>query len=251
MILRRLSQSLKEQNWMAIVIEFILLVSGVFLGIQVANWNEARVERELVRGHLSEIARDLHTHISFSHELELSAMQRISAVDYIHAQAFGTRLPTTIVLAGHPWKAPNVMPFPANQLNQLLSAVNLTRVSVRARNGYESMVSSGRIGLIRNRKLASLIQTYYGNYDDLLDTQANVFRPFRNQGAQDQYAIGLSVFDQRPASEIVALARENRGFAAYLRSQREWGILNYNLVHNINLETQALQAAINKELSEP
>ncbi len=45
MILRRLSQSLKEQNWTAIVIEFILLVGGVFLGIQVANWNAARVDR--------------------------------------------------------------------------------------------------------------------------------------------------------------------------------------------------------------
>lgn len=44
MILRRLSQSLKEQNWTAIWIEFILLVGGVFLGIQVANWNEARRE---------------------------------------------------------------------------------------------------------------------------------------------------------------------------------------------------------------
>ncbi len=45
MILRRLSQSLKEQNWTAIVIEFVLLVTGVFLGIQVANWNAARIER--------------------------------------------------------------------------------------------------------------------------------------------------------------------------------------------------------------
>ena len=45
MILRRLTQNLKEQNWVAIAIEFVLLVAGVFLGIQVANWNEARVER--------------------------------------------------------------------------------------------------------------------------------------------------------------------------------------------------------------
>lgn len=45
MILRRLSQSLKTQNWTAIWIEFILLVIGVFLGIQVANWNEERVDR--------------------------------------------------------------------------------------------------------------------------------------------------------------------------------------------------------------
>lgn len=47
MILRRLAQHLKEQNWTAIAIEFVLLVLGVFLGIQVANWNEAR--RELAR----------------------------------------------------------------------------------------------------------------------------------------------------------------------------------------------------------
>ena len=45
MILRRLSQSLKEQSWTAIVIEFVLLVVGVFLGIQVANWNQARIDR--------------------------------------------------------------------------------------------------------------------------------------------------------------------------------------------------------------
>jgi hypothetical protein len=37
MILRRLAQSLREQNWTAIGIEFVLLVLGVFLGIQVAN----------------------------------------------------------------------------------------------------------------------------------------------------------------------------------------------------------------------
>jgi len=39
MILSRLSHSLKEQNWTVIVVEFVLLVSGVFLGMQVANWN--------------------------------------------------------------------------------------------------------------------------------------------------------------------------------------------------------------------
>jgi hypothetical protein len=46
MILRRLSQSLKEQNWTAIAIEFVLLVLGVFLGIQVSNWNAERETRE-------------------------------------------------------------------------------------------------------------------------------------------------------------------------------------------------------------
>lgn len=45
MILRRLSQSLKEQNWTAIWIEFVLLVAGVFLGMQVQDWNSDRQDR--------------------------------------------------------------------------------------------------------------------------------------------------------------------------------------------------------------
>lgn len=45
MILRRVAESLKAQNWTEIWIEFVLLVAGVFLGIQAANWNEARTAR--------------------------------------------------------------------------------------------------------------------------------------------------------------------------------------------------------------
>lgn len=42
MILRRLVENLNQQNWTAIAIEFVLLVLGVFLGIQVSNWNAER-----------------------------------------------------------------------------------------------------------------------------------------------------------------------------------------------------------------
>ena len=127
--------------------------------------------------------------------------------------------------------------------------MNLVRVSVRSRKGYESLISSGRLALLGNRELARQIQTYYGNYDDLLDTQTNVFRAFRNDGAGLQYPIGLSVFDQRSPAEIVALARDNPAFAAYLRAQREWAILHYNLLHNVDVETKSLLAAIESELS--
>lgn len=45
MILRRLSTNLKDQNWTAIVVEFVMVVLGVFLGIAAANWNEERLEK--------------------------------------------------------------------------------------------------------------------------------------------------------------------------------------------------------------
>ena len=42
MILRRLATHVREQNWTAIAIGFFIVVVGVFIGIQVSNWNERR-----------------------------------------------------------------------------------------------------------------------------------------------------------------------------------------------------------------
>ena len=59
MILRHLAQNLKEQNWTAIVIEFVLLVAGVFLGIQVANWNEERQLAGRERAYLHQLRLEI------------------------------------------------------------------------------------------------------------------------------------------------------------------------------------------------
>lgn len=49
MILRRFAEHLRKQPWTAIGIEFVIVVVGVFVGLQVENWNEARAQvgREL------------------------------------------------------------------------------------------------------------------------------------------------------------------------------------------------------------
>ncbi|MEL6694555.1 MAG: hypothetical protein AAFQ12_16245, partial [Pseudomonadota bacterium] len=44
MLLRRITKHVKEQNWFAVGIDFVIVVIGVFIGIQVANWNESRSE---------------------------------------------------------------------------------------------------------------------------------------------------------------------------------------------------------------
>lgn len=42
MLLRRITKHVKEQNWFAVGIDFVIVVVGVFIGLQVANWNDAR-----------------------------------------------------------------------------------------------------------------------------------------------------------------------------------------------------------------
>ena len=67
MIFRRLAQHLREQNWAAIFIEFVLLVLGVFLGIQAANWNEARAFDALERDHLLNLRAEIENDIETTH----------------------------------------------------------------------------------------------------------------------------------------------------------------------------------------
>jgi len=45
MIMRRLTARLREENWVAVTIDFVIVVIGVFLGVQASNWNQGRLER--------------------------------------------------------------------------------------------------------------------------------------------------------------------------------------------------------------
>lgn len=42
MLLRRVMEHVRTQNWLAVALDFLIVVAGVFIGIQVSNWNEAR-----------------------------------------------------------------------------------------------------------------------------------------------------------------------------------------------------------------
>lgn len=58
MILRRIIAHFRKQEWTAIGIDFVIVVIGVFVGIQVANWNEGRLERLQERGFLVRLHED-------------------------------------------------------------------------------------------------------------------------------------------------------------------------------------------------
>ena len=62
-LLRRVIEHVKDQNWFAVGIDFAIVVIGVFVGIQVSNWNESMSmkarETELLTELQSEIERSI------------------------------------------------------------------------------------------------------------------------------------------------------------------------------------------------
>lgn len=65
MILRRLTENLRAQNWTAISIEFLIVVVGVFIGTQVANWNQARLEKQATERMLVQLIPELGAELEF------------------------------------------------------------------------------------------------------------------------------------------------------------------------------------------
>lgn len=59
MILRRLIEHVSAQNWTAVVLDFLIVVLGVFLGIQIGNWNDARRDRETEKTYLVRLQQEL------------------------------------------------------------------------------------------------------------------------------------------------------------------------------------------------
>ena len=59
MLLRRITKHVTDQNWFAVFIDFLIVVVGVFIGIQVSNWNETRAERGAESEYLVALEQDV------------------------------------------------------------------------------------------------------------------------------------------------------------------------------------------------
>lgn len=55
MILKRLSIAIREQNWVAVILEFIIVIAGVVIGFQVTAWNAERADRVYERDLLNRL----------------------------------------------------------------------------------------------------------------------------------------------------------------------------------------------------
>ena len=64
MLLRRVIEHVRNQQWTAIGIDLVIVVLGVFIGIQVANWNEARADRAAYQAALGRLEAEIDTNLA-------------------------------------------------------------------------------------------------------------------------------------------------------------------------------------------
>lgn len=87
MILRRVIAHFRRQEWTAIALDFFIVVFGVYIGIQVSNWNAARLEASALRAGADIVpllrlramnARTQHSNLTFANQDILAMLHAIA-----------------------------------------------------------------------------------------------------------------------------------------------------------------------------
>ncbi|MGB6228622.1 MAG: hypothetical protein WBF53_00660 [Litorimonas sp.] len=82
---------MREQNWLAIGIDFCIVVVGVFIGIQVASWNEARVEQRELAGQLTSLNTEFSENLDSLNAFRLLLDRQIDDTSILREMIAGKR----------------------------------------------------------------------------------------------------------------------------------------------------------------
>lgn len=151
MLLRRLTKHVKDQNWFAVALDFIIVVFGVFIGIQLGNWNAGRADDARAITYLERLGSDINTDL-LNARRKLEFWSQVSdygrrGLDYAETGDANGQSDWQLLLAY----------FQASQLDEF-TVTDTT---------YQEMKSAGELSLIRDETLRETLGNYYalsGNY---------------------------------------------------------------------------------------
>jgi hypothetical protein len=161
MILRRVREHVTNHNWFAVAVDFIIVVIGVFVGIQASNWNQARVERQQAREYRSMLQSDLDANLE-------NLATRGRYYRWVRNEALAT-------LAD--------LGKPSKRLDQqfLVHAYQATQIQPWAlkRNTYDEILSVGAMANLGDPVLRDKVANYYVT-SDVTGTNISVVPPYRD-----------------------------------------------------------------------
>ena len=144
MILRRLTQHVKDQNWFAVCLDFFIVVVGILIAFQITNWSEASRERRLEAEYMTLLARDIAT-------IETELSQQIVQNQYIAANA-------KTALAKVNNRHSDMDPL---EIGQSLTSIFGRRTLALDSPTFSEMKSAGRMTLIEDTTLRNQLISYF------------------------------------------------------------------------------------------
>ena len=161
MLLRSITEHVKAQNWTAVALDFAIVVVGVFVGIQVSNWNDAASDRISERQVLGALLEDFRaTEIGFRNVLNVN-------------EAGSESLKVLADLANGDKEVIPLQEIDSHIFRGLYQIPSYVPVTVT----YDELRNSGRLDLIQSLILRQRLQglaSAIGNAADAMDEISSV-----------------------------------------------------------------------------
>ena len=137
MILSRIADAIRQQNWFTVVIEVLVVVVGIFIGLQVDDWNERRKDRADEGFYLARLHDDVELALSLSDRVRQRRLDTIhdlvSAADVV----FGRNSRNTLTAAEC----------------EAIGVVRFFNIVVSDLPAVTELVSAGRLDILQDAEL--------------------------------------------------------------------------------------------------
>ena len=243
MIPRRVYEHVTTHNWFAVAIDFIIVVVGVFVGLQAQEWNAARQDRSREAVYLASIARDVRSDIAEIDEIVRVSRVRMAALDVLLPAATGRDLPTGFASARGLIEIEKAPPFSEADHGSAGIALFILTTLEGNRAGYDTMINTGGISLVRDAALLREIHDYYATAASLRDFELSL-KESRVALVGAEKEVGISPVDETPAAELAnAFGADARLIAA---AKNYWLYTNRHvkLMRDLRVKAEALLARL-------
>jgi len=147
MVVRRFRDHVAEHNWFAVAVDFLIVVAGVFVGLQASNWNQERVNHAQGRAYRAMLIDDLEVN---QHDLAV----RKRYYEWVR----GEGLKTLAALDEPQSSLGGQFLVDAYQTSQIIPWS-------LERNTYDQITAAGQMELVGDAYLRDRISNYYVGSD--------------------------------------------------------------------------------------
>jgi len=186
MILRRVTEHVKAQNWFAVGIDFVIVVAGILIAFQITTWNEQRQQHAREQQYLGRIAAELDNTI-------LEIEDAIALTN--ERQALGEYLLRTIA------DPELVRADPATFFGALIFSGYTFSPRIRS-YAFDEMQSAGELNILRDRALRYDLTEFYTR------VRGNAQWGYLRELGQTEYmkrSAGILTYEQQHAIAVARL----------------------------------------------
>ena len=152
-------QHVKEQNWFAVGLDVIVVIVGIFLGMQVTEWNDDRKNKALENEYISRIISDLDESIQENEEVLQESDTQVRELKLAVELLYEKTLDDS-----------NYQKFMKSLAQHSTGWDSIIIID----DTIEELQSTGFMGLIRSTEVRKSINRFQRKYAEYLDTQESV-----------------------------------------------------------------------------